>query len=91
MARLDGGGAGAAAPSSSAVGDTTVAAPMGKPMLEIFSHRAGRWTLVGQWAVDTPFHLQLNQNHSTNRLESAHMLLFQIETMSDFDTIFFPI
>ena len=43
MARLDGGGAGAAAPSSSAVGDTTVAAPMGKPMLEIFSHRAGQW------------------------------------------------
>ena len=39
MARLDGGGAGAAAPSSSAVGDTTVAAPMGKPMLEIFSHQ----------------------------------------------------
>ena len=62
--------------SSSAVGDTTVAAPMGKPMLEIFSHRAGRWTLVGQWAVDTPFHLQLNQNHSTDRLADCPAMSF---------------
>ena len=47
--------------SSSAVGDTTVAAPMGKPMLEIFSHRAGQWALgsghpISSAAEPKPFH-----------------------------------